>query len=109
MAIDSGNLFAGIPDTLPNERIEALLSAPHVRIERIVSCGHSSPEGFWFDQDRPEWVIVIAGSAAVRFEGETAPRTLRRGDYLHIPAHARHRVEWTDKDETTIWITVHHG
>jgi len=46
MAIDSGNLFAGIPDTLPHEQIDALLCAPHVRIERIVSRGHSSPPGF---------------------------------------------------------------
>jgi cupin 2 domain-containing protein len=54
-------------------------------------------------------VIVVAGSAAVLFEGEAAARTLMRGDYLHIPAHTRHRVEWTDKDEPTIWIAVHHG
>ena len=109
MAIDSGNLFAGIPDELPHERIEALLATPHVRIERIVSRGQSSPPGFWYDQDRAEWVIVIAGSAAVHFEGEPAPRKLRRGDYLHIPAHARHRVEWTDENEPTVWIAVHHA
>ena len=109
MAIDSGNLFAAIPDNLLHEQIDPLLSAPHARIERIVSRGHSSPPSFWYDQDKPEWVIVIAGSAAVRFEGEAAPRTLSRGDYLHIPAHARHRVEWTDENEPTIWIAVHHG
>ena len=79
-----------------------------MRIERIVSTGQASPPGFWYDQDRPEWVIVLAGSAAVLFESETTPRTLKRGDYLHIPAHARHRVEWTDKNEPTIWIAVHH-
>ena len=109
MAIDSGNLFAGIPDTLPDEQIDALLSTPHVRVERIVSHGHSSPPGFWYEQDKPEWVIVIAGSAAVLFEGEPAPRELKRGDHLNIPAHARHRVEWTDKDGPTIWIAVHHS
>jgi cupin 2 domain-containing protein len=109
MAIDNGNLFAGIPDSLPHEQIDALLSTPHVRIERIVSHGHSSPPGFWYDQDKPEWVIVVAGSAAVLFEGEAAARPLRRGDYLHIPAYTRHRVEWTDKNEPTIWIAVHHG
>src|SRR5262245_10857448 len=109
MAIDSGNVFAGIPDALPQEQIDALLATPHARIERIVSRGHSSPPGFWYEQDKPEWVIVVAGSAAVLFEGEAVPRTLRRGDYLHIPARARHRVEWTDKDEPTIWIAVHHG
>jgi cupin 2 domain-containing protein len=109
MAPEKGNLFSGIPGTLADEQITTLLSSPHVRIERIVSRGHSSPPGFWYDQDKPEWVIVVAGSAAVLFEGEAAPRTLKRGDYLHIPAHARHRVEWTDKDAPTIWIAVHHG
>ncbi|MBX9829924.1 MAG: cupin domain-containing protein [Xanthobacteraceae bacterium] len=109
MTIDSGNLFAGISGALADEQITTLLSGPNVRIERIVSHGHSSPPGFWYDQDQPEWVIVVAGSAAVLFDGESAPRALRRGDYLHIPAHARHRVEWTDKDEPTIWIAVHHG
>jgi cupin 2 domain-containing protein len=109
MAIDSGNLFAGIPDTLPDEQTDALLFAPHIRIERIVSRGHSSPPGFWYDQDKPEWVIVLAGAAGVLFDGEPEPRVLMRGDYLHIPAHARHRVEWTDKDAPTIWIAVHHG
>ena len=109
MPVESGNLFSGTPGTLADEQIDTLLTAPGVRIERIVSHGHSSPPGFWYDQDKPEWVVVIAGSAAVRFEGEAAPRTLHRGDWLHIPAHARHRVERTDKDEPTIWIAVHHG
>ena len=107
MAIDSGNLFAGIPDTLPDEQTDALLFAPHIRIERIVSRGHSSPPGFWYDQDKPEWVIVLAGAAGVLFDGEPEPRVLMRGDYLHIPAHARHRVAWTDASETTVWLAVH--
>ena len=108
MMAKSGNLFSGIPGTIPDEQITTLLSTPNIRIERIVSRGHSSPPGFWYDQDRPEWVVVLAGSAAVLIEGEAAARTLRSGDYLHIPAHARHRVEWTAKDEPTIWIAVHH-
>jgi cupin 2 domain-containing protein len=106
--IDSGNLFEGIPASLPAEQFDALLTTPHVRIERIVSRGHASPQDFWYDQDQPEWVVVLAGSAAIRFEGEAAARTLKRGDYLHIPARARHRVEWTDAGEPTIWLAVHH-
>jgi cupin 2 domain-containing protein len=105
--IESGNLFADVPQQLPNERVDALLTSPHVRVERIVSRGHASAPGFWYDQHDSEWVIVLAGSAAVRFEGEPEPRTLRRGDYLHIPAHTRHRVEWTAPQEPTIWLAVH--
>lgn len=108
MTAEDGNLFSGIPDTLAGEQITTLLSTPNIRIERIVSRGHSSAPGFWYDQDRSEWVVVLAGSAAVLFEGEAAPRTLRSGDHLHIPAHARHRVEWTDQNGPTIWLAVHH-
>ena len=108
MTIKSGNLFDGIPDTLAAEQITALLTTPNVRIERIVSRGHASPPGFWYDQPQAEWVIVLAGSAAIAFEGEASPRTLRRGDHLHIPAHARHRVEWTDAGEPTVWLAVHY-
>jgi cupin 2 domain-containing protein len=106
--IEGGNLFDDIPASLPAEQVTTLLAAPTVRIERIVSRGHISPPDFWYDQDKPEWVIVLAGSAAIQFEGEPQPRSLRRGDYLHIPAHVRHRVVRTDVHEPTVWLTVHH-
>jgi cupin 2 domain-containing protein len=85
----------------------ALLATPHLRIERIVSTGQASPPGHWYDQDRVEWVILLRGSAAILFEGESAPRLLAPGDYLLIPAHARHRVEWTASDRPTVWLAVH--
>jgi cupin 2 domain-containing protein len=100
------NLF-DIPTDLDSEQITTLLASRHVRIERIVSRGHASPPGFWYDQPDSEWVVVLAGSAAVRFEGEPAPRELKRGDHLRIPAHSRHRVEWTAPNEPTIWLAVH--
>jgi cupin 2 domain-containing protein len=106
--IATGNLFADISAQSPDEQIATLLSSPHVRIERIVSHGHASPPGFWYDQDEAEWVLVLEGSAAVLFESEAAPRILKPGDHLHIPAHARHRVEWTAANAATIWIAVHH-
>ena len=106
--IEGGNLFGDIPANLAAEQITTLFSATNVRIERIVSQGHTSPPDFWYDQDKPEWVIVLAGSAAIQFEGEPQPRSLKRGDYLHIPARARHRVVWTDVHELTIWLAVHH-
>ena len=106
--IESGNLFAGIPDTLAAEQITALLTTPNVRIERIVSRGHTSPPDFWYDQPQAEWVIVLAGSAAVASDGETSPRTPRSGDHLHIPAHAKHRVVSNDAGEPTVWLAVHY-
>lgn len=101
------NLFLSPAPSGRDEEITALLSAPNVRIERIVSNGQASPPGFWWDQDWAEWVVLLTGSARLLFEGETAARELKPGDYVHIPAHARHRVEWTHAQQTTIWLAVH--
>jgi cupin 2 domain-containing protein len=102
------NVFADIPDDLPEELIEAILSTPDLRIERIVSLGHTSPEGFWYDQDSHEWVLLLKGAARLRFDGEE-PIELRPGMFVNIPAHKRHRVEWTEPHEPTIWLAIHYG
>jgi cupin 2 domain-containing protein len=107
VAIETGNIFASPQDTT-QEQITTLLATGNVRIESIVSRGHASPEGFWYDQDWGEWVVVVKGSAELLFEGESAPRVLRPGDYLHIPPHARHRITATDPGEPTVWLAVHH-
>jgi cupin 2 domain-containing protein len=102
------NLFADLPKHLPEELVQTLINAGSVRIERIVSHGHASPDGFWYDQDRPEWVMVVKGEAKLRFEGDEQPVGMRPGDWLNIPAHRKHRVEWTTADEPTIWLAVHY-
>lgn len=99
------NLFTDLLTALPEEMIEVLAENQHVRIERIVSKGHASPEDYWYDQDEAEWVIVLTGEAKLLFEGE-ALITMRPGDHILIPAHRRHRVEWTTPDEPTVWLAV---
>ena len=103
------NLFANVPERLIDEEITILAEFPGARIERIVSTGQASQPGFWYDQEQAEWVVLLSGSAGLLFEGEAAPRTLRPGDYVEIPAHARHRVEWTDANGPTVWLAVHVG
>jgi cupin 2 domain-containing protein len=105
----SDNVFDDIPAAAGEEAIAELLVAGNLRIERTVSTGQASPSGFWYDQPLAEWVLLLAGSAGLRIEGEREARVLRRGDYLHIPAHRRHRVEWTEAGSPTIWLAVHHG
>ena len=100
------NLFAAIPSPLADELVTTLLRDKNVRIERIVSEGQCSPENFWYDQEKHEWVIVLSGHAAIEFEGESEPVELMPGDYLDIPAHCRHRVAWTSPDEQTVWLVV---
>src|SRR5205807_2087200 len=94
------NLFTNLPSHLTDELSTTLLEAVSVRIERIVSYGHASPEGFWFDQDQYEWVVVLKGAARLRFEGEERIE-MKPGDFINIPAHKRHRVEWTTPHEPT--------
>jgi cupin 2 domain-containing protein len=101
------NIFANIPTTLPDEFIEVLVASDTIRIERIVSMGHASPEGFWYDQETDEWVLLLRGAARLRFEADDQPVAMNPGDYMHIPAHKRHRVEWTDPRQQTIWLAVH--
>jgi len=100
------NLFAEVPDELREELVERLASSEHVRIERIVSRKHASPEGFWYEEPEHEWVMVLQGAAGLVFEGEAAVLELRVGDSLVIPAHRRHRVAWTENP--TIWLAVHY-
>jgi cupin 2 domain-containing protein len=104
----SGNLFAEIPTQLAQEEITTLIASPGLRIERIVSCGHASPPDFWYDQPQDEWVIVLAGGAELAF-ADGATMRMTAGDYVHIPAHRRHRVAWTDPAQATVWLAVHYG
>jgi cupin 2 domain-containing protein len=103
------NLLSDLPAPAATEHVDTLVTLAGMRIERIVSTGQASPPGFWYDQDRPEWVLVLSGSAGLLIAGEAAPRRLIAGDYALIPAHARHRVEWTDPTVPTIWLAVHAG
>ena len=100
------NLFADLPADLSAELTQTLADGPGVRVERIVSRGHASPPGFWYDQDEAEWVLVVRGAARIRFEDGCVE--LRPGDHVTIPAHRRHRVEWTTPDEPTVWLAVYY-
>jgi len=100
------NLFAGLPGELADELVDVLASGDGVRVERIVSTGQASPAGFWYDQAEAEWVVVLRGEAKLRFEGEAEARHMKAGDHVNIPAHARHRVEWTSAEEPTVWLAV---
>jgi cupin 2 domain-containing protein len=102
-----GNLFENLPDAAAGEAFATVAEFRGARIERIVSTGQASPPGFWWDQGQAEWVVLLSGSAGLLLEGENEPRILRPGDYLEIPARKKHRVEWSDPKEPTVWLAVH--
>ncbi len=99
------NFFDNIPDKLQEEITEVLINSDIIRVERIISDNHSSPENFWYDQDENEFVMVLQGSGNLKFEDGTEI-TLNRNDYLIIPAHKKHRVEKTSDSEKTIWLAI---
>ncbi len=92
------NLCAGTSANLPEELVEILAASNSVRIERIVYTGHSSPRDFWQDQDEHEWVVPLKGAAKLLFDGEEQPWLVQPGDFINIPAHRKHRVEWTSPE-----------
>lgn len=99
------NIFSSLPEDLDAETFEDILRRDTVRIERIVSRGHSSPKSGWYDQDENEWVIVLQGAGSLQFE-DGREVELGAGDFINIPAHTRHKVRWTDPDRETIWLAV---
>ena len=107
MTLKTGNLLGNLPAAGAEEDVALLLATPGVRIMRIVSHAHASPAGFWYDQDEAEWVMVLSGAAGLLIDGEAKVRRLGPGDYVLIPAHVRHRVEWTAAGEPTVWLAVH--
>lgn len=105
----SGNLFANLGRSeSPSEQFEELLTRSGFRVERIVSNGQASPPGFWYDQDVGEWVVLLSGAAELQFENEAHPRKLIPGDWINIEPHQRHRVNWTDPLQPTVWLAIHY-
>jgi len=102
------NLFEALPAQSSDESFQDLLKVPGLRIERIVSHGHASPPGFWYEQDWDEWVLVLRGRAQLQIERQDALVTLQPGDHCWLPAGCRHRVVSTAPGEPTLWLAVHH-
>lgn len=102
-----GNALGEIPVPGAEEIFQRLAGRPGVTIERIVSHGHRTPEGSWYDQEQSEWVMVLRGHAVLEIEGRE-PLELGPGDWVDLPAHCRHRVAATADGEPTVWLAVHY-
>ena len=101
------NLFENLPDICRAEIFETILDNSVLKIERIISEVQATPLTQWYDQDWDEWVALLQGNACIMFEEDATSFVLKPGDYLYIPAHKKHRVEWTDRNEKTIWLAIH--
>jgi len=106
MVRHKSNLFDDIPPELTAELSNRLAFRKGMRIERIVSRGHCSPKGFWYDQGETEWVLLLRGAAMLRFEKDDEIVEMKPGDHITISPRSRHRIEWTTPDEDTVWLAV---
>ncbi len=100
------NIFNSTSSPSKQEIFEPLLSGKNILIERIVSTGQITAIGEWYDQNRDEWVIVLQGEATLAY-GDGTSIQLRAGDYIFLPAHLKHRVEYTSDVPPCIWLAVH--
>jgi cupin 2 domain-containing protein len=103
------NIYSSIPADIPQELFQDILITDTFTVKRIVSRGHASPKDFWYDQDQNEWVLLLTGRAGLLFEGNDTIIELTPGDYINIPAHLKHRVEWTDPNMETVWLEIMWG
>lgn len=106
--IPMASLLTDLPQALSAERFDTLLETPTFRLERILSKGHSTPDGFWYDQPHDEWVMLLQGGARVAIASPEGERLLLPGDSLLLPAHCRHRVSWTEHNPITVWLALHY-
>ena len=104
MPIAMKNIFAGVSESSAEEQFLTLFENSSLKIERIISHSHASPEGFWYEQAEDEWVTILRGEASLEFaSGEQVE--MGEGDYLTIRRHVKHRVRRTSPE--TIWLALH--
>lgn len=98
------NIFEQIIVDKNEEKFFEIFKNETIKIEKIVSNGQKSPENFWYEQEKSEFVLVLEGFAILEFEDRVVE--LKRGDCLNIEAMEKHRVKYTSLDEPTIWFAV---
>jgi len=105
--MEVNSILADIPQELPNELFGLLFKNKHIKIEKIVSKGQCDAKDQWYDQEGDEWVILLQGAAILEFLEPAEKKSLAAGDYLLIPAHVKHRVDWTHPEKESIWLAIH--
>ncbi len=100
-AVTRGRLSA--PDTWPatGERFVPLAALGGVRVEEILSGPEVEPESY--DQAHDEWVVLLEGAATLTIAHEQV--ALVAGDWILLPAHTPHRVEWVEPGSR--WLALH--
>ena len=98
------NIFEQIIVDKNEEKFFEIFKNEKIKIEKIVSNGQISPENFWYEQEKSEFILLLEGFAIVEFED--FEMELKKGDCLNIKAMQKHRVKFTSLNEPTIWFAV---
>ena len=98
------NIFSNVAEAVEEEQFTVLGKSPNCRIERIVSSGYSSPEGFWYDQEYDEFILLMQGEATLEFEDKQMD--MKAGDYLIVPKNCKHRIAKSSLDPACVWLCV---
>ncbi len=106
--MDPRNIFTidRLPAKSDSELFETLCRDKNIHIERIVSQGHTTSPGHWYDQEHNEWIIILQGTATLELKNDEKI-DLSKGDYLLIPSGLKHRVSYTSQDPVCIWLAIH--
>lgn len=107
-SMQKGNIFSEIPTSIPKEVFNSIIDKDGIKIERIISKGHTTEKDKWYNQEKNEWLIMLKGKAELLFKNNNQIIKMKKGDYLNISAHTEHRVTKTSKKEETIWLTIHY-
>lgn len=108
MEVRKGNILT-LKDYTPDperELFEILFNASNCKVERIVSAGQVTQMDHWYDQDQDEWVVLLQGHAVLEFL-DASFYELKKGDFIFIPSHFRHRVVYTSEEPACIWLAIH--
>ncbi len=98
------NIFDEISIDKEDEKFFEIFKNDVIRVEKIVSNGQKSPQNFWYEQEKSEYILLLEGFAILEFED--CECELKKGDCLNIPAMQKHRVKFTTTDEPTIWFAI---
>jgi cupin 2 domain-containing protein len=107
MEMVQGNIFKFSKKRIKgSESFETLLKSNSLLLEKILTHGELKSPGKWYDQEKDEWVMMVQGKATIEYDDGNRIE-MKKGDYVIIPAHLKHRVIETSESPDCVWLALH--
>lgn len=94
------SVFDKLPP-LKDEIFEVLHKQKNIEITHIVSSSDLPQKEY--DQKEDEFVLILEGEATLEVEREI--KVLKKGDYLFLPAHTKHKI--LSVKNNTHWLAIY--